>query len=140
MPTLLETLTTYRHLARVVDAPDLGTRDPAGIDLAKAAVSCEATPFAKLIAAIDAYFDGELDDALTCSESAKAETEARRIIAEHLAAATMRLALSAAAASQVDWTAATSDALQHLAGVAFQRAADVRFTQIVGPLFEKSTT
>lgn len=141
VPTMLKTLTTYRLFATVppvVDALGLDTRDPAGWDLAKSKVAYEAAPFAKLIADIDAFFGDELGEAFAGSEAAEAETEARRIISEHLAAATIRLSLSSAAGAQLDWINATTDMLQSLAGVALQRAADVRFTAVVGKVFAKA--
>lgn len=136
MPTAAEWIATFRTFAvvpTVVDTLGIEERSPGLMDLGRAQIAAEALPFAKLIADIDAYFGDDLDSALTGPEAINAETEARRIIAEHLSSATMRLALSAAAGSQVDWTAANSQTLQHLASAALQRAADLRFVEVVSP-------
>lgn len=136
VPTVAEHLATFRRMSTVptiVDTLDREARNPAGWLLAQAQVTAETAPFAKLIADIDAFFGDELDGALAGDEAAEAEAEARRIIAENLAAATMRLALSAAGGSQVTWAAADTMTLQHLTAVAIQRAADLRFVEVVSP-------
>jgi hypothetical protein len=141
MPTTLETLTTYRLLACMPTGGDplgLDTRNPVAWDFAKSQAAYQAAPFVALVADIDAFFGDELDQAFTGPETADAEREARRIITEHLAAATVRLALSSAAGAQLDWINATPDTLQHLAGVALQRAGDMRFTAAVGKVFTKA--
>jgi prevent-host-death family protein len=142
VPTMLETLTTYRLMATVppvVDTLGLDTCNPASLDLAKSQVGYEAQPFAALIADIDAFFGDELGQAFTGPEAAEAEATARRIIAVHHAAARIRLSLSSDVGSQLDWTNATSDTLQNLAGIALQRAADVRFAAVVDKVFAKAS-
>jgi prevent-host-death family protein len=133
LPSVAEKLATFRLMATRSPVSDRGAErlDRAGWDLAVAKVGYEIAPFAKLISDIDAFFGDELDEALSGDEAAQAEAEARRIISEHLASATMRLALSAAAGSQVQWLSADVDTLQQLATVAVQRAADMRFVEIV---------
>lgn len=140
MPTTAEWIATFRTFSNVptiVDTLGIDDRSPGQMDLGRAQITTEARPFARLVNDIDAFFGDEMDSALTGPESAEAEAEARRIIAEHLASATMRLALSAAAGSQVDWPTASRETLQHLAGAALQRAADQRFVEVVSPAVAK---
>lgn len=135
-PSIAEHLATFHRMSTVHvsgDALGLDDRDPAGWDLARAKVAAEAKPFARLIADIDAFFGDDLGDALTGPEAAEAETEVRRIIAENLASAIVRLTLTAAGGAQVEWTAADTDTLQQLASIAIQRAADLRFVEVVSP-------
>lgn len=137
---MLDTITTYRRLATITPAGDtlgLDQRDPTGWALAQAELAAQARPFAELVADVDAYFAGQLAEALAGPEAAEAIVQARRIVAEHLAKATMRLALSAAAGAQVDFVRADVDALRALAAAALQRAADQRFAGVVAPLFAK---
>jgi prevent-host-death family protein len=134
-PSVWEALATYRLLSTVppvADALGLDTRSPAGWDLAKSQVGYEAAPFAALMADIDGFFGDEIRTVAAGPAAAAAEAEARRIIAEHLAAATIRLSQSSAAGEELDWANATPGMLQTLAGVALQRAADVRFAAVVG--------
>lgn len=137
-PTLLETLATYRRFGTVPDVVDtlgIGDRSPGLVELGKAEIAYEAAPFAKLIADIDAFFGDQLTEALTGPDAATAENEVRRIFGEHLSAAIIRLSLSAAAASQIDWVNSGVDILRTIAGVALQRAADLRFTRTLQETF-----
>jgi hypothetical protein len=134
--TLFEKIGTLRRMgahAEVRDTLGLEERDPVGWAVARAKAAAERRPFAQLIAEIDRYFGDELDEAFTGPERADAETEARRIIAEHLASATIRLALSAAGGHAVQWVTASPETLGNLASTALQRAADLRFVEIVTP-------
>lgn len=136
MSSMLDTLNSYRTLAtptQFVDTIGLSDRDPALLDVGRAEVSYEAQPFAKLVADIDLFFEGDLEEALTGPRAAEAESHARRIIAEHLRAANSRLSMSSTATDKVDWADATGETLQRLAGVALRRAGDLRFVQVVTP-------
>jgi len=136
MPTIRETIATLRTFSTVptvVDTLGIEDRSPGLMDLGRAQLAAEALPFVRLITDVDVFFGDELDSALAGPEAGAAETEARCIIAEHLAAATMRLALSAAGGSQVNWIAADATTLRQLASVALQRAADLRFVEVVSP-------
>lgn len=136
MPTIAEHLNTFRTLTivpTVVDTLGISDRSPGLHDLGMAQITYEATPFRALMADIDAYFGDELDAALAGPEAAGAERDARRIIAEHLSRATVRLAQSAAGGAQVNWASADAQTLQGLAGIALQRAADIRFVEVVSP-------
>lgn len=135
MPTAAESIATYRRFAivpTVVDTLGIEDRSPGLMDLGRAQITYEAQPFKELINDIDAFFGDELDEALTGPESDQAEAEARRIFAEHLAGANKRLTLGAALV-QVDCVNADVDALQHMAALVLQRAADRRFVEIVSP-------
>jgi hypothetical protein len=72
-----------------------------------AQLALEAAPFAALVAEIDDFFGDEISTALSGPEALGAETEARRIIGEHLGRATTRLAVGAAVLPQTDWTTAS---------------------------------
>src|SRR5688500_656163 len=115
MPTTAEWISTFRTFAvvpTVIDTLGIEDRRPGLMDLGRAQITAQVLPFAQSVADIDAYCGDDLDSALAGPKAADAETQAHRIIAEHLAAATMRLALSAAAGSQVDWAAATAQTLR----------------------------
>jgi prevent-host-death family protein len=136
MPTAADWIATFRTFSivpTVVDTLGIENRSPGLMDLGRAQLALEAAPFAALVAAIDEFFGDELDAALAGPESAAAEAEARRLVAEHLAAATRRLAVGVAILPQTDWATATSMTLQNLAHVALQRAADQRFVEVVSP-------
>jgi prevent-host-death family protein len=140
MPTITEWIDTFRTFATVptvVDTLGIEDRSPGLMDLGRAQLTLEAAPFAALIADVDAFFGDELSAALSGPEAAGAETEARRIIGEHLGRATTRLAVGAAVLPQTDWTTASGPALQNLAHVALQRAADLRFAEVVSPAARK---
>lgn len=125
---LIARFRTWSVVPTVVDTLGIEDRSPGLIDIGRAELALEAAPFSILVATIDAFFAGELEEALTGPEAAKAEVEVRRIIGEHLAGADLRLAVGATILPEVDWD--TVD-LANLAYVALQRAADRRFVEIV---------
>lgn len=129
VPTVVDTLDTL----------GIEDRSPGLLELGRAAITFEAVPFRALVADIDAYFDGELDEALTGPESAEAEAQVRRIITENLGRATTRLNVGTTLLPQTNWATADSAALQHHAHVILQRAADRRFVEIVSPTVVKPT-
>lgn len=134
MPTIAERIATYRKFSvvpTVVDTLGIDDRSPGLVDLGRAELATEAKPFADLVAAVDEFFGDELGAALAGPEAAEAEAEVRRIIAEHMASATTRLALTAAALSQVDLVAADAMLLHTVASTALKRAADQRFVEVV---------
>ncbi len=144
MPTLTEWIRTFRTFSTtptVVDTMGIDDRSPGLKDLGRAQLSLEAAPFAALTADIDRFFGDDIDDffggdpatALTGPEAAQAADEVRRIISEHLTRATTRLAVGTAVLPRDDWATATNQELYNVAHAVLQRAADLRFVEVVTP-------